>query len=226
MKSIKSGLRPIAQNPSFCNQPRPTIRSPYDTKLKNIHKHIGKHIDFQICDEIFKTTWPLAMTKPFNFWIKLEKIRNQKYISQGSPRFRCDFGAPTAAISSKIPSSAMPHTDHMVVFQPIIQKKHWKPDGLKQIIFSKTSKSTRDVTPFFTKSYEIDQKWPSANYPKSKFLQSTRTDHSVSLWQKVHQHPQTYRKTHWFSHLWWKIQNHMAFGHDQTIQFLNKIRKK
>ena len=38
-----------------------------------------------------------------------------------------------------------------------------KPCGLKLTKIAKTSKNTRDVGTFFTKSYEIDQNWPSAN---------------------------------------------------------------
>ena len=113
----------------------------------------------------------------------LNKIRQHKKSTNISQRDSRDFGA----ISARRPPRFRAKYRHRLCPTPTIWsfsnqylQKHWKPDGLKQIIFQKTSKSTRDVTPFFTKSYEIDQKWPSAHYPKPKFLQLARADHPVT----------------------------------------------
>ena len=98
----------------------------------------------------------------------LNKVANNKKSKIYIQRNSRDFGA----ISARRPPRFREKYRHRLCRTPTIWsccdqylKKHWKPDGLKQIKISKTSKSTRDVITFFTKSYEINQKGPSANYP-------------------------------------------------------------
>ena len=130
------------------------------------------------------------MTKPFKFQIKKRKNKKWKtYLFQMDSR---DCDALAAAISTNIPSSATPYTDQMVALQPITPKPS-KTIWFQTYKNAKTHpKTTSDVSTCFTKSYETDQNWPSANYQKSKFRQSTRTDHSVAI-RPISQNPPTHR---------------------------------
>ena len=126
------------------------------------------------------------------FLNKFTKIRNPKIFSKG-----------TSAISAHWPPRFRQKYRHRLCRSPTIWslcdrelKKHWKPDGLKQIIFQKTSKSTRTFGHFLQnlmKSIKIGLR-PITK--KSKFWQSTHTDHSVALRPKSQHLPKHIGKQH------------------------------